>query len=231
MNSEPASSLELRGVACTRHGAAVEGLTFELTPRALHVLTSADGTNDLLLRLLGLLEIPDAGEVLFGRRNTTALDEPSRTELRTRSFGYVFAAPFLLPSFSVVENLAMPLFKLMETSPSEARTRAEKMLDFVGLRGREEERAGDLPAMQQHAAALARALITQPEVLIVEGLDRHLTGPELKHYRSLLRLAITRLGVTVIATASSDWKAEPEDQVLEVSERAVRAAAPVAASS
>lgn len=230
MNSRSASSLELRGVSYARNGVAISDLTLELSLPGFYVLTGADGANGLLLRLLGLLELPTAGGVYFDGCHTSLLDESRRAALRTRAFGYVFAAPFLLPSLSVVENLAMPLFKLLEASPAEARRRAENLLAFVGLRGREEERAGDLPVAQQFTVALARALMTQPEVLIVEGLDRHLAGAELAHYCALLRLAMARRNVTVIATASSEWKGEPGDQVLEVTERSVQAMVPVAVS-
>src|SRR5687768_11115931 len=107
MNSGPAPFLELRSVSCTRHGAAVADVTLKFSQPGLYVLTGDDGANDLLLRLLGLLEVPDSGEVWFGGNDTAALDEPGRAALRARSFGYIFAAPFLLPAFTVVENLAM----------------------------------------------------------------------------------------------------------------------------
>lgn len=230
MNLPTAPSLELRGVSCARHGAVISALDFELSQRGFHVLTGENGAHELLLRLLGLLEIPDSGAVHFRSENTSALDDAGRAALRTTSFAYAFAAPFLLPSLTVIENLAMPLFKLMETSPSDARTRAENLLEFVGLGGHEEERAGDLPPPLQYAAALARALITQPEVLIVEGLDRNLTGSDLAHYTALLRQVVTRMGVTVICSASPAWQAGPGDHVLEVSESSVRAAVPVVAS-
>ncbi len=227
MNPGSAPLLELRGVSCVRPRSAITVASMEFSSSGFHLLTGEDGANELLLRLLGLLEVPDAGEVLVAGDNTVVLNEQSRAELRARSFGYLFSAPFLLPSLTVIENLAMPLFKSSETSPSEARSRSESLLEFVGLRGLEETRAGDLPEAQQHAAALARALITHPEILIVEGLDRHLTDADLAHYCSLLRQAITRTGVTIIATASSEWKADPDTQIFEVAEHGIRSRLPV----
>src|SRR2546426_697944 len=81
------------------------------------VLHGVEGCGkNLLLRLLGLLETPDSGEVFVRGAPTRALDEAARLELRNRVFGYVFAEPFLLDTFLVAENVAMPLFKIGGTS-------------------------------------------------------------------------------------------------------------------
>src|SRR5688500_7758933 len=81
---------------------------------------------NLLLRLLGLLEAPDSGEVWFEGNPTARMTDDARASLRTRKCGYVFASPFLLSAFTVLENIAMPIFKVCQLNPEEARDRTEE---------------------------------------------------------------------------------------------------------
>ena len=126
------NALELRAVSGTgQDGETVCGLDASFAPGRFHVLRGPDGCGkNLLLRWLGLLQPPEAGEVLVQGSATRALSEEARAELRTQRFGFVFAAPFLLTSFSVIENVAMPLFKVSQVTPEEARRRTEALLGF-----------------------------------------------------------------------------------------------------
>jgi ABC-type lipoprotein export system ATPase subunit len=108
-------ALELRDVS---HGAALCEVSIGFAAEMLHVVrgeSESDGA--ALLRVAGLLERPEHGEVVVRRRAATALDDAARAELRSRECGYVFAAPFLLAEFSTIENVAMPLFKIAQVGP------------------------------------------------------------------------------------------------------------------
>ncbi len=212
------NALELRAVRCARKSVRV-GPVDAIAPRGhLTVLRGGHASGkELLLRLLGLLEMADEGDVLVRGSSFSELSDSARAELRRHHFGYLFAAPFLLPAFTVIENVVMPMFKLLDSEPAEARQRAEELLAFVGVSQYEQERAGDLPHFKQRCVALARALATNPEVLIVEELDSDLQVDQHRHFSRLLRTACQQWGTTVIASVSPQWLAAVGDHVYEVS--------------
>ena len=191
-------------------------------PGRLHILRGPpEGGKVALFRFAGLLEEPTGGEVLIQGRSARGLAEEARTELRTQRLGYAFAAPFLLGSFSVIENVAMPLFKVSHVGPEEARRRTEAMLTFVGLAGAAERRVDDLVPSAQYHLAVARGLVNDPAVLMVENLDGVLGGAELDAYTTLLRKAAAAFGLTVIATASPEFKLIAGDRVLDIADGAI----------
>jgi lipoprotein-releasing system ATP-binding protein len=211
------NALELRAVRYARMSVNVGPVNATAPKGQFTVFRGAlSSGKELFLRILGLLETADQGEVLVEGKCVRELDEPALTELRRRHFGYLFAAPFLLPAFTVMENVVMPMFKLLDSGPSEARMRAEQLLAFVGAGQYEQERAGDLPLFEQRCVALARALATDPAVLLVEDLDAELRIDQQQHFSKLLRSACQRWRITVVATTSPAWVAGPGDLVYEV---------------
>ncbi len=185
----------------------------------LHVLRGpADGGKSALFRFAGLLEAPTSGEVLVQGQSVRGLTEEARTDLRGQRLGFAFAAPFLLDSFTAIENVAMPLFKISHVGPDEARRRTEAILDFVGLAGAAETHIDDLTPPAQYRLAIARALVNEPTALFVENLDGVLSGQDLTDYTALLRKAATTFGPAIIATASSISHLLPGDRVLHLDE-------------
>ncbi len=213
MQPEPANILELCEVSLpTGFGLPLSAL---FAPGRLHLLVSDPvGEGNALLRVLGLLDLPESGEVFVEGRETRTLDEEARAGLRAQRFGFVFAAPFLLTSFTVIENVAMPLFKVSQVEPEEARRRTERLLEFVGLADAAEATIDDLTPGACFHVALARGLVNQPAVLFVEHLDGALAGEELANFAALLRRLPVELGTTVVATASSAFAVEKGDRVL-----------------
>ena len=116
VSAEISNVLEIRGVSCASGiGLPVRA---DFAPGRFHVLVGeAGGDSSARLRVLGLLDVPESGEVVVEGVATRGLDEEARAELRAQRFGFVFAAPFLLASFSVIENVAMPLFKISQVGP------------------------------------------------------------------------------------------------------------------
>ncbi len=208
MSQEP--TISLRAVSCASgFGLPVSA---DFAPGRFHLLSGESGG---LLRVLGLLDLPETGEVLVEGRATTALDEEARAELRAQRFGFVFAAPFLLTSFSVIENVAMPLFKISQVEPDEARRRTDRLLAFAEMSEAAESPIEDLTPRAQYHVALARGLANGPAVLFVENLDGALAGEDLASFAALLRRVPGELGATVMATASSAFPVEKGDRVLE----------------
>ena len=217
MSAQSPPAVELRDISRAHgEGAAVNAVS-AVFDGGMHLLRGeAAGGKELLLRLLGLLERADWGDVLLLGQPTSGLDDAARATLRNRRCGFVFAAPFLLAGFSVAENVAMPLFKISQVSPAEARQRTEAVLDFCGLTGEAQTTVDALPLAAQFRASLARALVNEPALVLVENLDADLAGDCMRQFTALLRQAASRHHLTVIATVSPAFSPEPVDRVLDI---------------
>ena len=193
----------------------VRGVSLPIRAKTLNLLTGGekDGGN-LLLRLLGLLELPDEGEIYFHGQGTKQLASEVRAELRSHHYGFLFAQPYLLPSFSVVENVAMPLFKISGVGATEAQQRTEAMLEFTGMSDRGDATVGQLTFPEQQRVSLARALVNQPDILIVENVDAGLSGVELAGFMDLIRRAVLEFGPAAILTAQERDLARFTDRVV-----------------
>ena len=212
--------LHAREITCSRSASDnstvfLSSASFSCLPSTLNLLWGSErsGTG-LFLRILGLLESPDSGEVFLRNFPTSHLSPSERADLRSHRFGYLFPEPFLLPSLSVFENVAMPLFKISGANIEDARQRTRASLEFVGLADSGEPVAGELPLFDQHRVALARALVNEPECLILENLD--LPELELLEFVKLVRAASEQFGIAAIFSAPDDRIVHLMDRSLEM---------------
>jgi len=145
-----------------------EKLTFEVSRGEMLAIVGQSGAGkSTLLHILGALERPSAGDVYFGDQSLNSLTDDQAADFRNRKVGYVWQFHYLLPEFTAMENVAMPLL-MRGVAKSEAENEALTWLHQVGLRARASQRAGELSGGEQQRAALARALITKPEVLLAD---------------------------------------------------------------
>ena len=182
----------------------------------LAVIGPSGAGKSTLLHLLGGLDTPTAGKVLFRGEDVFALDSVRLAEFRNRHVGFVFQFHHLLPEFTAVENAAMPLL-VRGNARDEALSRAGQLLERVGLGARLEHKVGELSGGEQQRVAIARALVGEPEILLADeptgNLD-FLTGGEvfdvvreLHAERGLTSVIVTH-NETIAAKCEQVWKIE-----------------------
>ena len=153
-----------------------ENLSFQVARGEMLAIVGESGAGkSTLLHILGALDRPSAGDVYCANLRLNSLSEDAAAEFRNREIGFVWQFHYLLPEFTAMENVAMPLL-LRGIGQEEARRQALEWLSAVGLQPRAHHRSGELSGGEQQRVALARALITQPKILLADeptgDLDR-----------------------------------------------------------
>lgn len=145
-----------------------ENLSFEVAEGEMLAIVGESGTGkSTLLHILGALDRASAGDVYCAHLRLNSLSQDAAAEFRNREVGFVWQFHYLLPEFTALENVAMPLL-LRERPAEEAFTEASRWLREVGLEQRSDHRSGELSGGEQQRIALARALITGPKLLLAD---------------------------------------------------------------
>ena len=161
-------------------------LSFEVAAGEMVAIVGESGAGkSSLLHLLAALDRPTAGEVWCGETNVTKLTPREAAAYRNREMGYVWQFHYLLPEFTALENVAMPLLAGGATRAAALRE-ATAWLERVGLAGRAENRSGELSGGEQQRLSIARALITKPKLLLADEPTGDLDGATAERVFALL---------------------------------------------
>jgi lipoprotein-releasing system ATP-binding protein len=170
-----------------------------------------------LLHVLGTLDRPDSGRVEIAGEDVFGLAADRLDAFRNRALGFVFQFHHLLPEFSALENVAMPLL-VGRIAVAEARGRAEALLEELGLSERLHHRPSALSGGEQQRVAVARALVTSPRVLLADEPSGNLDADTGARLHDLLRRLNRERGVCVVVVTHNTLLAETCDRILRLSE-------------
>jgi len=146
----------------------LRGVDLDLYPGEMAGLIGPSGSGkSTLLHVAGLLEKPDAGQVMFGGKDALKMSDDARTHARRLQLGFVYQFHHLLPELNAVDNVAAPLM-INGMSRAKARKRAQELLRMMGLNERDHHRPGQLSGGEQQRVAIARSLANKPKVLIAD---------------------------------------------------------------
>jgi len=188
--------------------AVLQAVTLEIAAGEMVALTGPSGAGkSTFLHLVGALDSPTAGRILFEGRDLASLDEGDLAGFRNESVGFVFQSHHLLPEFTALENAMMPGL-VRRLSRGESRRRAEESLVRVGLEARLGHRPGELSGGEQQRVALARALVLQPRLLLADEPTGNLDPQTAAGIHALLQELNRELGITGVVVTHNETLAD-----------------------
>lgn len=196
---------------------ALRGIDLRIDPGEFAALTGPSGSGkSTLLNIIGLLDAPTSGRHVFQGRDVTELDEAGTTATRARGIGFVFQFHHLLPAFTAIENVMLPLLADRGRADPEMRARAAALLDEVGMSERASYLAGELSGGQQQRAAVARALVMRPPLVLADEPTGNLDSESGEQVFRLLRTINERHRTAFILVTHDDRLAEQCDRIVHI---------------
>lgn len=213
------SLLEARGVVKGYPSGGVylpvlKGADLGIAAGEMVAIVGASGVGkSTLLHVLGTIDVPEEGTVYIGGEDVFALSEPVRSELRNRTVGFVFQFHHLLPEFTALENVMMPLL-IARIPRSLAAERARELLSFLGLAARQHHRPAQLSGGEQQRVAVGRALVSGPKLVLADEPTGNLDKVNSEELMDLFRRFHRERGLTSLLVTHNEKIASVCDRIL-----------------
>ena len=178
------------------------------------IIGASGAGKSTLLQILGTLDRPTKGTVSFEGQNLFQLTEQQQAEFRNRRVGFVFQFHHLLPEFTALENVSMPLLLRDGVSVSEAASAATTLLERVGLGHRLDHKPPELSGGERQRVALARALVTRPALVLADEPTGNLDAETSNEIQALLRELREEFGMSLVIVTHDPRLAESADRIL-----------------
>ncbi|MDY0301498.1 MAG: ABC transporter ATP-binding protein [Trichlorobacter sp.] len=200
----------------------LKGINLEVAKGTTTALVGASGAGKTtLLHIMGALDRPSSGTVLFNGKNLFKHTDRELADFRSKNIGFVFQFHHLLPEFSAVENTMMPALIARENR-RQAEDKAKELLSELGLGHRFEHRPGELSGGEQQRVAIARALVMNPDLLLADEPTGNLDMKTSEAiHQSLLRLQ-QKNGITMIIVTHNERLAAGMEQVIRLTDGLIK---------
>jgi lipoprotein-releasing system ATP-binding protein len=192
----------------------VDDVSLEVSKGEIVSIVGASGAGkSTLLHLIGGLDKPDSGSVLIDGTDMLALPQKKQAKFRNSHIGFVFQFHHLLPEFSAIENVSVPLW-IKGLGKKEALEQAREMLSIVGLENRLDNKPSELSGGEQQRVAIARALVTRPSVVMADEPTGNLDSANAHLVHGLFLQLRDKFGQTFIMITHNDALAKMTDRTL-----------------
>ncbi|WP_373975067.1 ABC transporter ATP-binding protein [Chitinibacter sp. SCUT-21] len=169
-----------------------------------------------LLYLLGLLDLPTAGQIWLAGQHTAQLSDVELAQFRLKNLGYVFQFHFLLSEFSAIDNVALPMRKLGELEHEAILERACSLLTQLGLADQQKKFPHQLSGGQRQRVAIARALANDPKIILADEPTGNLDSASAANVRDILKDLSHSLGKTIISVTHDAQFASVADKIIQI---------------
>jgi lipoprotein-releasing system ATP-binding protein len=169
-----------------------------------------------LLNILGTLDRPTDGDIIINGKNTKSLNANALSQLRNENLGFIFQFHYLLPEFTALENILMPVRILGKKIDKEVMARAEELIELVGLTKVKNNLATQMSGGQQQRTAIARALMNQAAIILADEPTGNLDSDTTEQIYDLMRMINKKYQTTFIIITHDQSVAEKTDRIIEI---------------
>ena len=192
------------------------GINLEIKEHSVNSIFGASGSGKTtLLNIMGTLDKPSSGEVFVDGQNTNSMSKRKLAKLRNQAVGFIFQFHLLLPEFNVIHNVLMPC-RIRRNFGSEAKERANRLLDLLGLYQYRGSNVLDLSGGQQQRVAIARSLINNPKIVLADEPTGNLDSHSSENVYKIFQEVNQKYGVAFVIVTHDKSLAQKTERIIEI---------------